>query len=223
MRLEYFYELACTGNETMDADGNGAGHNCAAATTCPPGQLRMWTFTRPAGSTTAPLRQPGSRCIGVPKTVTLADAQTAFLRYLKDAHLPQPTITTAPPDGGLVNLPQIFATTNNPPLTLTVTVPLPAVLTAQPHYAWTYGDGTTGPDTPGTPYQPGILPAEHPDYYLTHTYRTNQTVTASLTVTWAATFTVTGIPDTFPIPDITLTTHRTLTIRQAKSELVDNP
>ena len=101
-----------------------------------------------------------------------------------------------------------------------VTVPLPARLVAVPHYAWHYGDGTTGPDSPGVPYQPGVLPADDPDHYLTHTYRTNATVTARLTVTWRATFTVSGIAGTFPLPDISLTTSRRLPIRQARSQLV---
>jgi hypothetical protein len=224
VRLEFFYEYACSGNETLDANGVGAGHMCAAAaTTCPPGQIRMWTFTRPAGSTAPPRRQPGGRCLGVPQTVTLADAQAAFIRYLKDTHLPRPTIITAPPTAGLVNLPQIFATPDHPPVTLAVTVPLPARLTAEAHYTWDYGDGASGPDTPGIPFQPGILPADHPDYYLTHTYRINQTVTATLTVTWHAGFTVTGIAGTFPIPDITLTTTHTLPIHQARSQLVADP
>lgn len=224
VRSEYFYELACTGNETMDANGDGAGHNCAAAfAICPIGKIAVWTFIRPAGSLLAPLRRPGSHCIGTPKTVSLATAQAAFIRYLKDAHLPKPTIVTAPPTGGLVNLPQIFATTDNPPVTLAVTVPLPASLTAEAHYGWDYGDGTAGPDTAGTPFRPGILPADHPDYYLTHTYLTNATVASTLTVTWRAGFTVTGIAGTFPIPDIVFTTTRTLPIRQAHSELVAGP
>lgn len=224
VRMEYFYELACTGNEVVDANGNGAGHNCAGAVaTCRPGTIRMWTFSRPVGSTAPPQRQPGSACVGVPKTVTLADAQTAFIRYLKDAHLPRPTIDTAPPTGGLVNLPQIFATAASPPVTLAVTVPLPAALIADPHYGWDFGDGAMGPDTPGVRYQPGILPADHPGHYLTHTYTATGSVTASLTVTWRASFTVTGITGTFPIPDIAFTTSRALPIQQARSQLVDSP
>lgn len=224
VRLEFFYEYACAGNEVLDENGEGSGHLCpSAVTSCPPGSIRMWTFTRPAGTTAPPSRQPGSNCIGVPKTVTLADAQAAFIRYLKDTHLPQPVINTAPPTGGLVNLPQIFATADNPPVTLAVTVPLPASLTAEPHYGWNYGDGAAGPDTPGVPYQPGILPADHPHHYLTHTYRAIGTVTSTLTVTWQATFTVTGIAGTFPIPDIVFTANRALPIQQARSQLVDQP
>ena len=223
VRMQYFYELTCSGNEVMDAAGNGNGINCASAmTSCPPGsgQVQMWTFSRPAGSTATPLRRPGGRCVGPPVTVPLADVRAALIRYLRQAQLPQPTILTAPPTGGLVNLPQIFATADQPPVTMDVTVPLPARLVAVPHYAWDYGDGATGPDTPGVPYQPGVLPADHPDHYLTHTYRANGTVTARLTVTWRATFTIRGIAGTFALPDISLTTSRRLPIRQARSQLV---
>ena len=102
--VEWFYELACTGNETIDANGNGGDRNCMAAiSTCPPGQIRMWTFQRPASSAAPPRRLPGARCMGVPKAIPLADAQAAFVRYLKDKYLPHPVIDTAPPTGGLVN------------------------------------------------------------------------------------------------------------------------
>jgi len=219
--VEWFYELACTGNETIDANGNGGDRNCMAAiSTCPPGQIRMWTFQRPASSAAPPRRLPGARCMGVPKAIPLADAQAALVRYLKDKYLPHPVIDTAPPTGGLVNLPQIYATADSAPVALTVTQPLPAVLNAEPHYGWNYGDGTAGPDEAGTPYRPGILPKDHPEYYLTHTYAVDGVITATLIVTWKGTFTVAGITGTFSIPDIPLVASRALTIFQARSELV---
>lgn len=219
--LELFYQPACAGNDYVDAHGNGNDLMCRAAlAACPPPEVNMYVFQRPAGSHIVPVRRPATVCIGSPKTVSLADAQAAFLRYLRDKHLPRPVIATAPPTGGLVNLPQIFSTADTPVQTLDVTQPLPATLTAEPHYGWDFGDGATGPDEPGTPYRPGVFPADHPGFYLEHTYADTGPVTVTLTVTWQATFTVAGVAGVFPLPDVVFTVSRALNVYQARSELV---
>jgi len=219
--LELFYQAVCAGNNYVDENGNGKDLIChSALVACPPPAVMMWIFQRPAGSHTVPVRRPESQCIGAPKTISLADAQAAFLRYMRDKRLPVPTVATAPPTGGLVNLPQIFSTADSPVVTLDVTEPLPATLTAEPHYGWDFGDGAHGPDEPGTPYQAGVYPADHPGYYLEHTYAATGPATVTVTMTWKGTFTVAGIPDVFPLPDVVFTASRTLNLRQAKSELV---
>lgn len=223
--VEVFYQPACAGNEIVDAQGQGGDVMCGAALAkCPAGAVLMWMFTRPVGSPAAPHRT-GGRCIPAGRTVSLADAQTAALRYLRERHLPHPTIHTNPPTGGLVNLPEIVSTQPADPLTVELAQPLPATITATPHWTWSFNNHPhpDHPDTPGRPFHPGTLPADHPGYYLTHTFTTTGPATIAVTVTWQATFTVTGIPHLFPLPDLPLTTAITLPIHQARSELIADP
>ncbi|MCW2704440.1 MAG: hypothetical protein JWQ37_2435 [Blastococcus sp.] len=103
--------------------------------------------------------------------------------------LPLPTLTAQhqPPGNGLSGLPVIFYTDS--PTTQTFTVDIRGftvvIQATAEQYTWHTGD----PRTPVvTSTEPGHA---YPDQTIEHSYRSG-TYTASLTVTWGATFTVNG-------------------------------
>ncbi|WP_448638615.1 hypothetical protein [Geodermatophilus sp. URMC 63] len=107
--------------------------------------------------------------------------------YFERLPLPQLTAEHAPPGDGLSGLPVVFWTDS--PTTQTFTVDIrgfTVVIAAEAQqYTWHTGDPaapTLTSTEPGGPY---------PDQAAEHLYRSG-TYTASLTVTWGATFTVDG-------------------------------
>jgi hypothetical protein len=106
--------------------------------------------------------------------------------YFERLPLPQLTTQHQPPGDGLSGLPVIFYTDS--PTTQTFTVDIrgfTVVIDATAErFTWHTGDATGQVVTtdPGNPY---------PDQTIEHSYRSG-TYTASLTVTWGATFTVNG-------------------------------
>jgi hypothetical protein len=128
--------------------------------------------------------------------------------YFQRLPLPELATQHQPPGDGLSGLPVIFYT--DEPTTETFTVDIrgfEVVITAEATaFTWHTGD----PSTPSiTTEHPG---APYPDHTITHDYSSG-TYTASLTVTWGATFaveggapadvpgttTTTGPPDTFDV------------------------
>lgn len=106
--------------------------------------------------------------------------------YFKRLPLPRLTTQHQPPGDGLSGLPVIFYTDSRTTQTFTVDIRgFSVVITATvQRYTWHTGDptGTVTSTDPGKPY---------PDQTIEHGYRSG-TYTASLTVTWGATFTVDG-------------------------------
>ncbi len=107
--------------------------------------------------------------------------------YFERLPLPQLTTEHAPPGDGLSGLPVVFWTDS--PATQTFTVDIrgfTVVIVAEAEqYTWRTGDRTT-PTLTTT--EPG---SAYPAHATEHLYRSG-TYTASLTVTWGATFTVDG-------------------------------
>ncbi|SFO42850.1 hypothetical protein SAMN05660359_03398 [Geodermatophilus obscurus] len=107
--------------------------------------------------------------------------------YFERLPLPQLTTEHAPPGDGLSGLPVVFWTDS--PATQTFTVDIrgfTVVIVAEAEqFTWRTGDRTT-PTLTTT--EPG---SAYPDHAAEHLYRSG-TYTASLTVTWGATFTVDG-------------------------------
>lgn len=107
-------------------------------------------------------------------------------RYFQTLPLPQLTTRHQPPGDGLTGLPVIFYTDS--PTTQTFTVDIRGftvvIEATAEQFTWHTGDATGQITTtdPGAPY---------PDHTIEHDYRSG-TYTASLTVTWGATFTVDG-------------------------------
>ncbi|MGY1728067.1 hypothetical protein ACI79J_13945 [Geodermatophilus sp. SYSU D01062] len=107
--------------------------------------------------------------------------------YFQRLPLPQLTTSHAPPGRGLAGLPVVFWT--DAPTTQTFTVDVrgyAVVIVAEAQrYTWRTGD-------PAVPTLTTTVPGgAHPEQATEHLYRSG-TYTASLTVTWGATFTVDG-------------------------------
>ena len=115
--------------------------------------------------------------------------------------LPLPTLTTQhqPPGNGLSGLPVIFYTDSPTAQTFTVDIRgFSVVIEAKAtRYTWHTGDQATPEVTSTDPGQP------YPNETIEHDYRSG-TYTASLTVTWGATFTVDGSAPA-DVPGITTT------------------
>jgi hypothetical protein len=136
--------------------------------------------------------------------------------YFQRLPLPELTAQHQPPGNGLSGLPVIFYTDQATTQTFTVDirgfeVVIDAGATA---FTWNTGDPaepTITTDDPGAPY---------PDETITHDYASG-TYTASLTVTWGATFTVDGSPPA-DVPGTTTTTgpEETFEVLQARPVLV---
>ena len=137
--------------------------------------------------------------------------------YFERLPLPELEAKHQPPGNGLSGLPVIFFTDEATTQTFTVDirgfeVVIDAGATA---FTWNTGDPaepTITTDHPGEPW---------PDHTITHDYSSG-TYTASLTVTWGATFTVDGGPET-PVPGTTTTQGppETFDVLQARPVLVD--
>jgi hypothetical protein len=118
-------------------------------------------------------------------------------RYFQTLPLPQLTTRQQPPGNALVGLPVIFYTDSPDTQVFTVDIRgFTVAITARvQRYTWHTGDGADVTSTdPGAPY---------PHQTVTHDYRSGS-YTASLTVTWGATFTVDGGPVT-DVPGTTTT------------------
>ena len=136
--------------------------------------------------------------------------------YFERLPLPELTADHQPPGNGLSGLPVIFYT--DEPTTETFTVDIrgfEVVITAgATSFTWNTGDPaqpTITTDHPGAPF---------PDHTITHAYSSG-TYTASLTVTWGATFTVDGSAPA-DVPGTTTTTgpSETFDVLQARPVLV---
>ncbi|MDP5185389.1 hypothetical protein QOZ88_22375 [Blastococcus sp. BMG 814] len=127
----------------------------------------------------------GSACIDVTELNPPPSGAEVF-SYFQRLPLPQLMTRHQPPGDGLTGLPVIFYTDS--PTTQSFTVDIrgfTVVIDATAEqFTWHTGDATGQITTtdPGAPY---------PDHSIEHSYRSG-TYTASLTVTWGATFTVDG-------------------------------
>jgi len=130
--------------------------------------------------------------------------------------LPDAKPTFQPAQGGIVNLPTLFAA--NEPATMT-TEPFDVLgvqvqVTATARWEWTFEDGATREFTePGGPY---------PNDDVAYTYATTGTRQVSVTTYWTAEYTVNGAgPFPVPGPEITKTAGPIqVPVREARSVLV---
>ncbi len=156
----------------------------------------------------------GSTCVDV-TDLNPPPSPAEVFRYFQTLPLPELTTRQQPPGEALVGLPVVFFTDS--PTTQTFTVDIrgfSVVIVARVQsYAWDTGDGTVLTTTqPGAPY---------PDHTITHDYAAG-TYTASLTTTWAATYSVDGgVQADVPGTTTTQGDPATFTVRQARSVLTD--
>ncbi len=153
---------------------------------------------------------------------TLAQVQAALTNYLREQALPKPTLVVAPSGRSFANLPTVVYTPVPPAFVFNVDQPVLATITAVPHYRWDFGDGATGPDSPGRPFDPAISPREHPDAYVSHAYRQPGTYTITLTVIWQGTFAVPGVGQAFPLDPVVLAANAPVVVNEAGSVLTGN-
>jgi hypothetical protein len=149
----------------------------------------------------------------------LAAVEAQLTAYLRDRALPRPTVKVQPTGRTFTNLPTIFYLPNPATFTLPVNQPVAATITAAPHYRWNFGDGTSGGDSPGRPYNPSVSPRDDPGYYVSHLYAKPGTYRVTLTVTWQGTFTVAGAAQAFPIGAVNLAAGAPVVVQEAAGVL----
>jgi len=154
--------------------------------------------------------------------IPLADVQTRLADYLRDQLLPRPTLTIQPNGHSVTGLQTIVYTQVPPAFAFNVNEPVLATISAIPTYRWEFGDGATGPNAPGRPYDPAISPRDFPDAYVDHQYKRPGTYQITLTVTWDATFTVPGVAQAFPLAPVTLVATAPVVVDEATGVLTGN-
>ncbi|WP_238430729.1 PKD domain-containing protein [Frankia nepalensis] len=157
-----------------------------------------------------------------PTGIPLATVQAQLADYLREELLPKPALTVQPNGHSFAGLATIVYTPVPPAFTFNVDEPVVATISAVPTYHWDFGDGDTGPNAPGRPYDPAISPRDHPDAYVSHQYREPSTYQITLTVVWDGTFTVPGVAQAFPLDAVTLTATVPVEVDEAAGVLVGN-
>jgi len=157
-----------------------------------------------------------------PNGIPLATVRAQLADYLREELLPKPRLTVQPSGHSVAGLATIVYTPVPPTFTFNVDQPVIATISAVPTYRWDFGDGETGPNSPGRPYDPAISPRDHPDAYVSHQYRRPGTYQITLTVTWDGTFTVPGVAQAFALDAVTLTATAPVNVEEATGVLTGN-
>jgi hypothetical protein len=161
-----------------------------------------------------------SVCLGGPAdSISVAQLGDDLDEDVRD-HLPTLAVRVQPNPTAVVNLPVIVSAPVEPAPNFDVDEPVPGAVTVTSTYRWTFDDGATliGP---GRAYD-GTDPSTAPSgYYLAHTYtHADAHASATLTVTWHATFTLAGGPPV-ALPDITTPAQTVrFEVHEVKSVLV---
>jgi hypothetical protein len=185
----------------------------AAATACTAPAVRYRVYLRHPGD---PWQLVDTVCLGPDqKPASVADVGQLVRERVVNL-LPDAAPSFQPADGGLVNLPTLFAA--GQPRTFTTrsfdVLGFTVVVTATAHWDWTFEPGVTqGFDLPGGGY---------PDTDVSYTYAAPGTRGVVLTTSWDARFTVDGDgPFQVPGPQITKTVGPVqVPVREAHSVLV---
>jgi hypothetical protein len=179
------------------------------------------SFARPVGAGGLAWEYRGEVCLGGVRVIELADVEAAAWATLERSfkRIPSPEITSAPPGGGLVNLPVIAWTDDIDNVELDINQPLPGHIVASPSYEWQWSNGerATGP---GRAYDPSVSPVADPAAYAATTFTEPGEAQVSLTVTWSATFEVQGLPPVSLSP-VVFSSSLEFPIRQGRTVLLD--
>ena len=185
----------------------------ATASWCPPGSSRVrllrWTADRPWWETV------GSTCVGAGRGPVPVEAVATALRETVLALLPPLRPGSSPAAGTLVGLPT-YLSSGQPsrvgPVDLTV-LGVPVQLQAVPRWSWDLDDGTVlVTDDPGGPWPAGGV---------VHRFAAVGSRRITVTTTWAATFTVSGLgPYEVAGPAVTQQAGVLLAVREARAVLV---
>jgi hypothetical protein len=169
----------------------------------------------PAGTPVGPWVEEIQGCFDITQLNPPPSPAEVF-SYFERLPLPELEARHQPPGSGLSGLPVIFYTDEGTTETFTVDIRgFDVIINAgATSFTWNTGDPadpTITTDHPGAPY---------PDHAITHDY-TSGTYTASLTVTWGATFTVDGsAPANVPGTTTTQGSPVTFDVLQARPVLV---
>ncbi|WP_232303602.1 PKD domain-containing protein [Pseudofrankia sp. DC12] len=154
--------------------------------------------------------------------IPLATVRAQLADYLRDQLLPKPTLTIQPGARSFTGLQTIVYTQVPPAFAFNVNQPVLATISAVPTYHWDFGDGATGPNSPGRPYDAAISPRDFPDAYVDHEYRKPGTYQVTLTVIWDGTFTVPGVAQAFALNAVTLVATAQVVVEEAAGVLTGN-
>jgi hypothetical protein len=185
-----------------------------------PGGTAVEDMNPPSGATPGtpfgPWIVDGAACVDVTELNPPPSPAEVF-SYFQRLPLPELEPRHQPPGNGLSGLPVIFYT--DQPTTQTFTVDVrgfEVVINAgATAFTWNTGDPAAPTITTGHPGAP------YPDHTITHPYRSGS-YTASLTVTWGATFTVDGgAPADVPGTTTTDGPPDTFDVLQARPVLVN--
>lgn len=158
---------------------------------------------------------------GTPNAVDPSEVAAEVLRRMT---VPVPELALSPTGDQVVNLPSWLWIANWEPLTGTASVGGVTVrVTASPSSArWTFGDGASLSCAPGVPWSPGADPGRA----CTHTWtrssasRPAENYPLGVSVTWSASYSVTGGAGGGALPSITRTS--TLPVRVAEVQAVND-
>lgn len=187
---------------------------CAnSVTACPPPAVMYRVYLSKGGG---PWQLVDTACLGpTQKPASVADVGQLVRERVVNL-LPDAAPSFQPAQGGLVNLPTLFAA--GEPETVTTkpfdVLGFTVVVTATAHWDWTFDHGVTqGFDKPGGGY---------PNDDVAYTYSTAGGRSVTVTTSWDASFTVDGDgPFQVPGPAISKTSAPLdVPVREARSELV---
>ncbi len=158
---------------------------------------------------------------GAPNAVDPAEVAAGVLRRMT---VPAPEVALSPVGEQIVNLPSWLWVSNWEPLFGTASVGgVTVTVTARPSSAWwTFGDGTSLSCAPGVPWSPDADQTSA----CTHTWtrssasRPDERYRLGVSVTWAASYSVTGGAGGGALPSITRTS--TLPVRVAEVQAVND-
>jgi hypothetical protein len=149
------------------------------------GNLVFWVLTRPDGTAGGQYLQ--DECVDPPPSPPPDAASVLAL-----ADLPRPPVVTNPQAGGLVGLENWFWHEGITEVPVAVTIDgWTATSTARATtFTWSFDGTTVSATTPGSPEQPAAR----------HTFTRQGSHGITLTVTWEASFTLTGFGQTIVTP-----------------------
>ena len=202
----YQYRTLC------DRAADGAACSSARATCPNPGRYRVAVWSAPTAA--GPWTNTGQQvCTGgapdgaVTATRPPNDAEVgqAAADALATLPIPAPELTVNP-GPAITQLPTILNTQPQAAHDEAVTVlGVPVTVHLTPHWHWDTGAGALDSTTSGVPYD-GTDPVDHPEHYVSWTFRQRGPTTITVSVSWTATGTRNDTGDPVAIPGQTVRT-----------------
>jgi hypothetical protein len=153
--------------------------------------------------------------------ITLEMIEGEVRRLAQQVAPPAPELGFAPTGNAIVNLPVlVWATPQSTIRRDFAPFGIPVSVTLTPSWEWTFGPGATSRTThPGQPYRDNGVPVARDPGYVTHSYRTPGARDVTVTVRWAATW---SLDDGAPraLGDLTRSDTVGVSVREAPSRLV---